>query len=124
MLGRRSPPRLDSYKKEPMAMPRSSRGYRPNFSWSEADRLVRDQLDELIGKQLHETSGPTRGGGEQVRAIRRTSARPSRLGLREGWSCFLRSRAASNPCSTKRRRTRSTVAMLTSRASAIHPSGQ
>src|SRR4051794_21316995 len=64
------------------------------------------------------------GGGEQARAMSRASARPSSLICRGGRSRRLRSRAASRPSSTNRWRTRSTVSVLTSRASAICPSGQ
>src|SRR3954452_4680560 len=64
------------------------------------------------------------GGAEQARATRRASAAPSSFRSRLGRSCFLRQRAASSPCSTNRWRTRSTVATLSSAASAIRASGQ
>src|SRR5262249_8963131 len=60
-----------------------------------------------------------RGAVEQARAINRASPTPSSFRSRLGLSCFLRARAASSPCSTNRWRTRSTVATLTSTASAI-----
>ena len=40
------------------------------------------------------------GGFEQRKAIKCASTSPSTIRLREGRSCFLRSRAACNPCST------------------------
>src|SRR5512143_3192454 len=58
------------------------------------------------------------GGGVHARAIRYASARPSSVRSRLGWSWGLRLRAAVSPCSTNRRRTRSTVATLTSTAPA------
>src|SRR5262249_33505346 len=64
------------------------------------------------------------GGAEQARAISRASPRPSSFGCRAGRSRGLRPRAASRPCSTKRWRTRSTVATLTSTASAMRWSSQ
>ena len=52
------------------------------------------------------------------------SALPSRDRTPLGRACLLQAKAASSPCSTNRRRTRSMVAMLTSTASAIRPSAQ
>ena len=69
---------------------------------------------------LRPSGGCGAGQGDQpgLGPARRASAR------RLGRSCVLRTRAASRPCSTNRWRTRSTVAMLTSTASAIRSSGQ
>src|SRR5262249_31729683 len=55
-----------------------------------------------------------RGGSEQARATRRASPWPSSFRWRLGRSCFLRTRAASKPCSTNRWRTRSMVVTSTS----------
>src|SRR5258708_24423044 len=62
------------------------------------------------------------GGGPQTRATRWASWRPSNVCKREG--AGRGSRAASRPSSTPRRRTRSTVGMLTSTAAAISVSGR
>ena len=64
------------------------------------------------------------GGGEQARAISFASAAPSSTRSRLGLACFFRDKAASRPSSTNRSRTRSTVAVLTSTASAIRWSVQ
>ena len=64
------------------------------------------------------------GGSEQATASSRASAAPSSTRSRLGLSCFLRTRAASRPCSTNRWRTRATVSGLTSTASAIASSVQ
>src|SRR5579885_2985624 len=64
------------------------------------------------------------GGAEQAVAISRASAAPSSLRSRLGRSWGLRPRAASGPRSTNRWRTRSTVRVPQSRASAMRASSQ
>src|SRR5215471_4072713 len=64
------------------------------------------------------------GGVLHRSAINRASPAPSKRGVREGWSCCLRLRAASSPCSTKRWRTPRTVLTLTAKLAAICASVQ
>src|SRR5262249_19646715 len=64
------------------------------------------------------------GGAEQARAMSRASAAPSNLRWRLGRSWGLRPSACSRPRSTKRWRTRSTVRLPQSRASAMRASSQ
>src|SRR5207248_5570120 len=64
------------------------------------------------------------GGFEQATAISLASAAPSSTRCRLGLSRVLRTRAASSPCSTNRWRTRATVSVLTSTASAVASSAQ
>lgn len=93
-------------------------------------RFFKSQPERLVGNRVHDlrlaivsassymvhTARPS-GGEEQARAMKRASARPSSLICRAGRSRRMRPRAASRPSSTNRWRTRSTVAVLTSRAS-------
>src|SRR5512135_1191119 len=90
---------------------------------SEIESTTSNSTSLSASNRMVHTARPS-GGAEQARAINRASARPSSFTSRTGRSRRLRSKAASRPSSTKRWRTRSTVATLTSKASAIWWSGQ
>src|SRR5215211_397514 len=95
---------------------------RLTVSW-EADATISSSTALSANSRNVHRAWPA-GGSEQRKAMRCASASPSNSGCWEGRSCFLRVRAASSPCSTKRSRMPATVRVCTENAAAIASSLQ